>query len=55
MMNKKGNWTLPAIFGVVGIALFIDSITANVIGINRLLEFLLGIGSVVLGIWLHRS
>lgn len=55
MISKKGDWTLPAIFGVVGIALFLDSITANVLGINRLIEFILGVISAIIGIWLHKG
>ena len=50
-MNKKGNWTLPAIFGVAGIGMLLDSIWLKILlPANRFFEGILAIVFIILAI-----
>ena len=41
-MNKRANWTLEAIFGLVGLLLLGDAFITKSIPINHFLEFIVG-------------
>ena len=54
IMNKKGNWTLPAIFGLVGIILLLDAIWLKAfINANRFFEGLIGVIFIIIAIWVQ--
>ncbi len=53
-MNKKANWQLEAIFGLVGLALLGDSIfIKTILPVNRLLEGLIGAVLIIIAIWIR--
>jgi len=55
LKNKRGNWTLPAIFGIAGILMFIDAIWLKILlPANRFFEGFLGIVFIILAIVTQR-
>ncbi len=53
-MNKKANWTLPAILGLAGIIMFLDAIRIEqFLPANRFFEGFLGIVFLVVAILTH--
>lgn len=55
-MNKKGNWTLSAIFGITGIGMLVDAIWIKILlPANRFFEGLLGIVFIILAIATNRT
>ncbi|MFA6022866.1 MAG: hypothetical protein WC781_02140 [Candidatus Pacearchaeota archaeon] len=52
--NKKGNWELTAVFGAVGLAMFLDSIFLKIIlPTHRIAEGFIGIVLIILAIFLY--
>lgn len=55
-MNKKGAWTLPAIFGIAGVGLLLDAIWIKaLLPANRLFEGILAIVFLFLAIATNRN
>lgn len=54
-MNKRGNWTLEAIFGLIGLFLLGDAFIMKAIPINRFIEFIVGAILVWLSIKIRMS
>jgi len=53
-MNKKGQWTLPAIFGIAGIFLLLDAIwIKSLLPANRVFEGFLGLVFIISAIATH--
>lgn len=53
-MNKKANWTLPAIFGIVGLGMLIDAIWLKfLLPTGKFFEGLVGIVLIILAIWMQ--
>lgn len=53
-MNKKANWTLPAIFGIAGIAMLLDAIWIKaLLPASRIFEGFLALVFIILAIVTH--
>jgi len=53
-MNKRANWTLPAIFGIAGLGMLIDAIWLKVLlPAGRFFEGLIGLILIILAIWMQ--